>query len=59
MFLKHLSLANFLIIKESSLYDLLAFIYKVIERHFLFFLYSESHFVAKVFLSSNLYKKKI
>jgi len=48
-------LANFPIIKENSLCDLSAFVYKAIERHSLFFFCPERYFVTKV-LSGSLQK---
>ena len=54
IFLKHLSLANFPIIKGGSLYDLSTFAYKAIERRSLFFLRPERHLVANVLSGSNL-----
>jgi hypothetical protein len=54
MFLKHLGLANFLIIKGSNLCKPLVFAHKAIESHSLFFLCPERHLVAKVLSGSNL-----
>ncbi len=57
IFLKHLGLANFPMIKGGSLCEPSALVHKVIERHSLFFLRPERRFVAKVLSGSNLLKK--
>ncbi len=54
IFLKHLGLANFSIIKGDSLCDPSIFAYKAIERRFLFFLHPERRLVANILSGSNL-----
>jgi hypothetical protein len=54
MFLKHLGLANFPIIKGDNLCEPSAFAYKAIESRSLFFLHLERRLVTKVLSSSNL-----
>ncbi len=54
MFLKYQRFSYFPIIKKSNLCNLLAFIYKAIDKHSLFFLCPERCLVANVQLGSSL-----